>query len=281
MRILKRKKRKKYIKIKKKQKNIKKESNINNNIVVKKIHKHKSNEGIIQKNEMKRNIITGNNIIINEKEKKENINHIIEEKNIQDSISNNNMIKKPKKEKDVIEKRNSKSNKNIKEEKINKIKPKLKLSHINSRKLTPVVKIKRYNTTNNLKEKSFNKAEKIGKSIENKINNNDKNQSKDIKNEIKIEEKKEPIKSLEEKDLDKKEDIPLVQQKSEELFNPNDFQLLAVLGEGEYGKIYLTQKIKGDNKISVIIDFNITMLDTVKKAIPATKDVETINNANG
>ena len=176
----------------------------------------------------------------------------------------------------------------IKEEipRITQPKKNLSQSHIISN--TQIEKLNNYDKMNAQREKqeslipkdktniSVNKILKNSK--ENNIKDNNKNKEKtDISKSVKlieIEDKKILNKSLENDILRKLRENFNLHQKTEEHFNPNDFKYLQVLGEGEFGKIYLVQSIKDYNQYYAIKKEEYTSIEEVKKSQMATKMVK-------
>ena len=90
-----------------------------------------------------------------------------------------------------------------------------------------------------------------------------------------LEKKKEmPRPPKKEISISQRIEIPIPQQKSKEYFNPNDFKMLQVLGEGEYGKIYLVQWIKNNNQYYAMKKEIFTNEEELKKSQNITKIVK-------
>ena len=245
----------------------------------------------LHKNIIKWNTITQYNII-DEKEKEENIdlkqlNQTMENKIIQDSINNKNMIisKRKIKSNDINDKNNiiSDFKKEIKVGNIKRIKPKFVKSTTNTSVHTKPKTYNNHNLDKKSKKNSINKTDKIDKSTENNLKNNI-NQDKDYK---KIEGNNVLYKSLDQnyfqkikemfpqkKEISNSQIIPIPQQKSETYFNPNDFKILEVLGEGEYGKIYLVQWVYNNNQYYAMKKEIFTNEEELKKSQNITKIVK-------
>ena len=268
-------------------KNENSENNQKENKTEKEIHKNlisydgKTEKENININEAKEEIMK--NKIIDQKSTKINLDEkITKDKNEKKKTKTNkekNIFEDKKREeininedkKEDEEKKNKKNSK--KDIDINKIIPNSK--KFKTKKLTPK-KFKKYKTEKTFKKskaKYENKTEKINKKIKAIINNNnisefkitenDKNTNEDENQKI-VNKPKEP------KDLNINKEL-----KYDEYFNPSDFKYLGVLGEGEFGKIYLAQWVNRDNKFYAM---KIEKFNTLEESLKSQQKTKLIKD---
>ena len=197
---------------------------------VSKINTQENNKG--KKNEIQKNIPT-------KKQENINLNHKDQVNIVKQEIPLPDIKKNSKKEKeksheekliiknqDIVEKNKNNKNNNLKQEEKEKAKP------INYNFIKDI--IKRYEES---------PPQQIIKSKSGIFSQSNKNSSSFIFNKIisLIESKNKLIPKNIRTPLNQKEKIGIQ-------FNPNDFKYLGIIGEGEYGKIYLVQWITNNNQ---------------------------------
>ena len=256
------------------------------------------NENEINKNDEKILIKHNKSNIKKENLQLDNINEIKETS----SEKINNKQNKEEKNKNIIE--NNANNIDPKEN--NNLNMTTKNKKLIVRKLTPTEKPKINDTLNvNKKQKekvkSVKKIEKTNKIIEKNLNNinpiiltnietnsnlnssqKEQNNPPNLNNNINII-KNEPnnisksknllIKSVQPNNLQQIKELFKSGQINEEQFNPNDFNYISIIGEGEFGKIFLAQK-KNDNQYYAIKLEIFKKIEYVKRSQMITKIIK-------
>ena len=250
-------------------------NNDKNNLI--EIKEQKLEEIILDKNRnTKPLLIDKNRNIENINEKSEPIkNSEFEEKNIDNNL--NSKIKlnnENNNNQEIINENKNKVNQNNEDNNVNKIakidnftnlnnnqsdmkeipellKPKLNLSQSHIPNLNEIENVNNYDTTIKKTEKQnlINTNVKINDILNYTLNKNKENEKISKSERIEKYADKKPLnKSLEPNSFKKLRAQFNLMEKPEGYFNPDDFQFLQVIGEGEFGEIFLVKWVKNDNQ---------------------------------